>query len=254
MKRFRCCEWSCISWHWFSSHFDSYTCTHSSECTHHTIAKYSAELVVNVVWRPSSLTHVYVHVQSSTAPTAAPTPQPTHEPTSMPTREPTITPCGADADGAWFRVTNAAPTMTCSGATSEAEGTCFTINNGTCVTDGPGDYGNSERCTIEVLRAGFLAVYGAYSIESCSDVTGTCSDYFTINSSSTQLNTASSLEGIALTSGTTIRWTSDTMFVGEGWTLCGSVCAVHTASTLCNLTWPTVLITAIHTLCSGLCC
>lgn len=68
------------------------------------------------------------------------------QPTAMPTAAPVSGACGAEAAGAWFRVTNAVPTYTCSGPTSEIEGTCFTILNGSCVTDGDNDYGNNERC------------------------------------------------------------------------------------------------------------
>lgn len=136
------------------------------------------------------------------------------------------TSCGADAAGAWFRVTNAVPTMTCVGPTSEAEGTCFTTADGACITDGPGNYSNNERCTIDVLRSGFLFVNGSYDIErgieSCS-VGGTCYDYFTMTGSSTRFTTSSSLEGIVLTAGTTINWLSDSSVTRDGWTLCGSV-------------------------------
>ena len=156
------------------------------------------------------------------SPVAVPTAAPT-APTATPTGAPTVGSCGVDAVGAYFRVTNAVPTMTCVGPTSEAQGSCFTVNNGTCITDGDGNYGNNERCTIEVLRPGFLTVNGSFNIEGCSSFSGNCYDYFTINGSSAELITSSSLEGVELTAGTTINWISDNSIIRSGWTLCGSV-------------------------------
>jgi hypothetical protein len=132
---------------------------------------------------------------------------------------PTIAPtavCGEEAPDAWFRVVSATPTFSCYGPTTEAEGTCFTTLNGSCITDGPGNYGNNERCTIEVLRSGYLTVQGSFTVEENYD-------YFTINASSTRLDTAAALENIAIFEGTTISWLSDNSGIEDGWMLCGSV-------------------------------
>ena len=105
--------------------------------------------------------------------------------------------------------------MTCYGPTSEAEGTCFVDQNG-CITDGPGDHGNNERCTIDVLRDSYLYVSGSFDVE-------TFFDYFTINGSSTRLDTVAELDFVPIAAGATIRWQSDGSVVNDGWTLCGSV-------------------------------
>ena len=121
-----------------------------------------------------------------------------------------------DADEAFFRVVGATPTFACYGPTTEAEGTCFTTLNGSCITDGPGNYGNNERCTIEVLRNSVVSVSGTFSVESYFD-------YFTIGTSSTRVYTASSLQDRVVLAGTTVRWLSDNSATRVGWTLCATV-------------------------------
>jgi hypothetical protein len=103
-------------------------------------------------------------MQASLSPTAAPTTPtaaPSVSPTPAPSAAPTLRSCGGEATTAFFRVTSASPTYTCTGPTTEVQGTCFTTNNGQCVTDGPGNYGNNERCTIEVLRDSVVGLYVA---------------------------------------------------------------------------------------------
>jgi hypothetical protein len=66
--------------------------------------------------------------------------------------------CGTPDPAAVFNITAASPTSTCTGGTvptGPAGGTCFITAEG-CITDGPGNYGNDESCTVEVLRDGFL--------------------------------------------------------------------------------------------------
>jgi hypothetical protein len=66
--------------------------------------------------------------------------------------------CATPDPAAFFNITAASPIFTCTGGTvptGPAGGTCFLTAEG-CITDGPGNYGSFERCTIEVLRDGFL--------------------------------------------------------------------------------------------------
>jgi hypothetical protein len=121
-----------------------------------------------------------------------------------------------------FRVVNANPVYACYGPTRTAQGTCFVTQSGGCITDGPNNnYGNNERCTISVLQDTYLTVSGTFSIQGCGN--NGCYDYFTINDSTTPLATASSLDGLFLPAGSTMRWRTNGNTVGAGWTLCGSV-------------------------------
>ena len=125
--------------------------------------------------------------------------------------------CGALPSGAAFRVSSASPTYTCSlasGPQSEAQGTCYTINSGMCITDGVStSYGNNERCSISVLRSGTLYVSGVLALESCCDG-------FRVPSTSGLLNTYSELNGVQVTAGQVITWSSDFSVVGTGYVLC----------------------------------
>jgi hypothetical protein len=132
------------------------------------------------------------------------------------------TSCAAVSADAFFRVVAGAPTYTCNNPTIDSQGTCFTTLNGSCFTDGAGDYGNNERCTVSVLQSGYLTVSGTFDVE-CVGSAGGCYDYFTINSSTTKLGASTSLEGVFLPAGTTVNWLSDGSTVRSGWTLCGSV-------------------------------
>jgi hypothetical protein len=158
------------------------------------------------------------------------------QPTAAPTSAPTLGDCGVQPASAFFRVTNAVPTMTCNGPTTEAQGTCFTTLDESCVTDGPGNYGNNERCTISVLQDSFLYVSGNFNVEGgtgCSTGGSNCFDYLTINGSYPAvpaLITSAAFEGLFVFAGTTIGWVSDNSILRDGWTLCASVRAHATFS------------------------
>jgi hypothetical protein len=127
--------------------------------------------------------------------------------------------------------------MTCNGPTTDAQGTCFTTLNGSCVTDGPGNYGNNERCTISVLQDSFLYVSGNFNVEGgtgCSTGGSNCFDYLTINGSYPAvpaLIISAAFQGLPVFAGTTIGWVSDDSVLRDGWTLCASVRA-HTIFSL----------------------
>jgi hypothetical protein len=130
-------------------------------------------------------------------------------------------PCGGASPDALFRVDAADPTYTCIGSTTAAQGTCFTTFDGSCITDGIGNYGNNERCTISVLQDTYLNVSGTFIIQGC--ISNGCRDFFRIDNS-TPFATASSLNGVFLPAGTILTWQSNGNTVGAAWTLCGSVC------------------------------
>jgi hypothetical protein len=125
---------------------------------------------------------------------------------------------------AYFSVSAAVPVMSCTGGagpTTATEGTCYTTTSGTCFTDGPGDHGNSERCTINVLRSGFLSVSGTIALE-------TFFDYFTLGTSTTRLQTNAQINNLAITTGTSIAWFSDASVTNAGFTICASANAAPT--------------------------
>lgn len=149
--------------------------------------------------------------------------------TLPPSPAPTATPpCAAQVSGGFFVVSAATPTMGCTGGggpTSEAQGTCYTTSSGTCFTDGPGNHGDNERCTIAVRRSGFLTVAGVLALEPCCD-------YFTISGSATRRNTVDTLNGVSIQRGQTISWRSDASVTFSGFTICATTTAPPTMG--CN--------------------
>jgi hypothetical protein len=99
--------------------------------------------------------------------------------------------------------------------TTPAGGTCFLTAEG-CITDGPGGYGSGERCTVEVLRDGFLFLRpgDAFDIE-------TFYDGFSING--TFADERSEIEGVAVQDGDIISWSTDDSVQLAGFTLCAAV-------------------------------
>eukprot|EP00035_Acanthoeca_spectabilis_P026761 m.464119 g.464119 ORF g.464119 m.464119 type:complete len:960 (+) comp23345_c0_seq1:126-3005(+) len=125
-------------------------------------------------------------------------------------------PCDPTPFGAFFQVTHADPVFGCvggGGPAVEALGTCFTTNGGLCFTDGPGDYGPNERCTIRTLRDTRLTV---------QSYDGQRNDYFTVGTSTTQLNTRDAVNNLLVPANTDIRWQSNGVTQGAGWIICAS--------------------------------
>lgn len=79
-----------------------------------------------------------------------------------------------------------------------------------CATDGPGNYGNGERCTIRVNAAGTLT---ATEFE-----TSNRNDYVTIGRTSYFGSTGPS--NVAVAAGLTFTWRSNAGNRGLGWTIC----------------------------------
>ena len=88
---------------------------------------------------------------------------------------------------------------------------CEVTNNGRCVTDGAGNYGNGERCTITANIA-MTPVFTEFATESGWD-------YLTIGGQ--QYSGTNAPTGLSLAAGDTIAWyTDDEMVQDTGFTIC----------------------------------
>lgn len=136
--------------------------------------------------------------------------------TPSPTAAP---PCPPASPNAPFTVLVSSPVQTCAGGggpTSAAQGTCYTTTSGTCFTDGPGNHGNSEGCTIMVNTPTTLTVSGTLSLQRNLD-------YFTVGTSTARLDTTTELNGLAIAPQTPIFWRSSASVTNAGYTICVSV-------------------------------
>ena len=90
---------------------------------------------------------------------------------------------------------------------------CQVTTGGTCVTDGAGNYGNNERCTITAQVALTLSTTGTFSTESYWD---------SLTISGVRYSGSSGPRNIQMTAGQTFRWSSDGSVARTGWTVCGT--------------------------------
>ena len=91
---------------------------------------------------------------------------------------------------------------------------CQLTSNGTCITDGPGDYGPDEDCTFAVLVAGTIGSVGAVATESAFDwlfINRTDGFYQNWNAEGTS---------VEVVVGDRLYWHSDHSGQRAGWTLC----------------------------------
>jgi hypothetical protein len=93
-----------------------------------------------------------------------------------------------------------------------ASGPCELSHNGTCVTDGPGNYGNFERCSMRAETAVSVSA-SAFDVESRWD-------YITIGS--TRYSGASGPSGVVMATGETFTWYSDGLGTRSGFVICAS--------------------------------
>lgn len=89
-------------------------------------------------------------------------------------------------------------------------GSAYCQLSGACVTDGPGNYGNNEECTVEVLQTGLLSATEFY--------TESGYDYLTIGG--TRYQDTSGPSNLPVTAGTPFSWRSDGSVTYPGWTVC----------------------------------
>ena len=86
---------------------------------------------------------------------------------------------------------------------------CQIDTNG-CATDGSGEHGNNERCTIRVNTAGRLAAT-QFDTEARYD-------YITIGETRYEGRTGPT--GVVVSAGSTFVWQSDHSVTNDGWTIC----------------------------------
>jgi hypothetical protein len=91
---------------------------------------------------------------------------------------------------------------------------CEIAQADTCVTDGAGDYGNNEQCTVRALVPMIVSAEAGFSTESDFD-------YVTLGG--TQYSGTSGPAGVAVSAGETLHWQSDGSVTGSGFTVCGAL-------------------------------
>ena len=91
---------------------------------------------------------------------------------------------------------------------------CQLTQNGMCVTDGVGAYGNNERCTVMARRDLFVTAT-EYTVESCCD-------YITIGSTIFR-GSGNGPNALYMLNGATFSWSADWSVVYGGFTLCASL-------------------------------
>ena len=79
-----------------------------------------------------------------------------------------------------------------------------------CATDGAGEHGNDEECTVQVNQAGYLT---ATEFETESSY-----DYVTIDG--TRYEGLIGPHGVVVSAGSTFQWQSDGSGNNAGWTIC----------------------------------
>jgi len=142
--------------------------------------------------------------------------------------------CAPEAAGAVFRVGGSWPLRACMGSggpSTAAEGTCYVTGGGRCVTDGPNNYGNNERCTIDVLQTTRLVVR-SLGVQSGDD-----NDYFRVNDTGAQLDTQGELDSVLVEGGSTLDWQTDGGTRRAGWEICAAgLCAARAAGAVFEVT------------------
>jgi hypothetical protein len=91
-------------------------------------------------------------------------------------------------------------------------GPCELTNDGTCVTDGPGEYGNDERCLMHAMMTVTLSA-SAFNTEHGFD-------YVTIGG--TLYSGTSGPNGVVMAAGETFTWFSDASNTRSGFVICAS--------------------------------
>jgi len=79
-----------------------------------------------------------------------------------------------------------------------------------CATDGAGEHGDDEACSIRASAAGTLTAT-QFDTESCCD---------RVNISGTLYRGSTGPDGVAVAAGSTFTWLSDHSVTRAGWTIC----------------------------------
>jgi len=92
---------------------------------------------------------------------------------------------------------------------------CHITDNGRCVTDGEGQYGRGENCRVKALRPLSLTTT-QYSVAG--------DDYLTVGG--VRFNSGYGPQGMKLSAGSELVWTTDGSFVRDGFTVCASAATI----------------------------
>jgi len=109
----------------------------------------------------------------------------------------------------------------CEGVTCDDESNYWRITGdcelsqafGRCVTDGPGDYGNSERCTAYAVDD-FYIYTALFDLEATHDWVNVGGTEYTSNAGGRGPN------GVHMTPGERLEWYSDSSITDRGWKIC----------------------------------
>ena len=137
--------------------------------------------------------------RSTRTPAQLPTPRPTGPPTRPPTRPLTRAP----THGGMLEVTN-------------GQAYCQ-MTSGNCVTDGAGNYGNDERCTIKVLADGMLTA-AEFDVQRCGAGTRCNCDRVVIGGAYFCGTTGPS--NVRVAANDTFQWRSGERNTERGWSIC----------------------------------
>ena len=89
---------------------------------------------------------------------------------------------------------------------------CQVTNGGTCVTDGAGNHGNAERCTVQATSA-LYATATHFNTERCCD-------HVTIDG--TRYSGTTGPVNVAMAAGDTLAWYADGSITRDGFTICAT--------------------------------
>ena len=98
-----------------------------------------------------------------------------------------------------------------------ASADCQLLNDGTCVTTGPGNYANNERCTIRADADVTLSVV-SFATEGCCDRLEVGSE----GSGARRFSGTSGPQGVHVAAGEYLRWSSDGSMTYTGFTICAT--------------------------------
>ena len=124
-----------------------------------------------------------------------------------------LCPCSFSSYQAGATLINCVPsTWFLPGALTVVSGASYcTVSANGCVSDGAGNYGNGEQCTIRVNFDGRLTA--------TSFNTQTHHDRITIGEA-VYSGSQTGPQGVAVSAGSTFSWVSDTSVTGPGWVIC----------------------------------
>ena len=101
---------------------------------------------------------------------------------------------------------------------------CEIVDGGRCVTDGPGNYGNNERCAVKALRPLFLTAV-QYDVEQTHD-------YVTVNMIPYP---GSGPQAVRMNEGARWVWESDSFITDLGFKFCAEAAGTYVRTHVCMI-------------------